>query len=408
LGAGEIGFESDTNKFKIGTGSTAWVSLPYASNVSPLTTKGDLYTYSTDNARLAVGANGETLVADSSTATGLRWQGDYAAGKNKFINGDFGIDQRQTSSTTSNGAYIFDRWGTVLSGGTVTYSKQTFTPGAAPVAGYEATNYLRAISSGQATGNYAAFSQNIEDVRTFAGQTVTVSFWAKAGTGTPNVGVRVRQFFGTGGSTAVATIATAQAITTSWARYSFTVAVPSISGKTIGTENTTALSLQIIFSDDTTFSSGVGIQNGTFEFWGLQIEGAQTASNFQTATGTKQGELAACQRYFAKSYQQQTAPATAAIQSSIVIVNSLDVVPNNNLLRSVSLPVVMRTAPTVTVYGYAGGSGKVSDGSGTDLAASSGSVQYAGDSGFTVYNAAAAITPSSGGFLFHYAASAEL
>jgi hypothetical protein len=30
LAAGEIGFESDTNKFKFGTGSTAWTSLSYA------------------------------------------------------------------------------------------------------------------------------------------------------------------------------------------------------------------------------------------------------------------------------------------------------------------------------------------------------------------------------------------
>jgi hypothetical protein len=30
LAAGEIGFETDTNKFKFGTGSTAWTSLPYA------------------------------------------------------------------------------------------------------------------------------------------------------------------------------------------------------------------------------------------------------------------------------------------------------------------------------------------------------------------------------------------
>ena len=40
---------------------------------SPLTTKGDLYTYSTSDTRLAVGTNGHTLVADSSEATGLKW-----------------------------------------------------------------------------------------------------------------------------------------------------------------------------------------------------------------------------------------------------------------------------------------------------------------------------------------------
>ena len=41
---------------------------------SPLTTKGDLHTYSTTDARLPIGANGTFLVADSATTTGLRWQ----------------------------------------------------------------------------------------------------------------------------------------------------------------------------------------------------------------------------------------------------------------------------------------------------------------------------------------------
>lgn len=35
LAAGELGVETDTNKFKVGNGSTAWASLPYA-------TKGDI------------------------------------------------------------------------------------------------------------------------------------------------------------------------------------------------------------------------------------------------------------------------------------------------------------------------------------------------------------------------------
>jgi hypothetical protein len=37
LAAGEMGFETDTGKFKIGTGSTAWTSLLYATDASDIT-----------------------------------------------------------------------------------------------------------------------------------------------------------------------------------------------------------------------------------------------------------------------------------------------------------------------------------------------------------------------------------
>jgi hypothetical protein len=55
------------------TGSAIFYDYIQAGAVSPLTTKGDLYTFSTSDARLGVGANGTTLVADSSEATGLKW-----------------------------------------------------------------------------------------------------------------------------------------------------------------------------------------------------------------------------------------------------------------------------------------------------------------------------------------------
>jgi hypothetical protein len=42
-------------------------------STSPLTTKGDIYTYSTTNDRLPVGVNGTVLSADSTQATGLKW-----------------------------------------------------------------------------------------------------------------------------------------------------------------------------------------------------------------------------------------------------------------------------------------------------------------------------------------------
>jgi len=223
-------------------------------NTAPVTAKGDLYTYSTVPAKLAVGSDGDTLLADSATSTGLRW-GDnlgYSAGKNKIINGDFAINQRAFTSTTTSSTYGFDRWFIGFVGGTVTYSTETFTLGTAPVVGYEATNFARVVTASQsANGDFAYLQQRIESVRTFAGQTVTVSFWAKASTGTPNVGVVLEQQFGTGGSSPVVTSGGTIAITTSWARYSKTITVPSIAGKTVGTGKV-ALNLGLMTSVGTT------------------------------------------------------------------------------------------------------------------------------------------------------------
>jgi hypothetical protein len=299
-----------------------------------------------DNSSLVKNGAQDIRALGDAIDTSLWNVGFGQAGKNKIINGDFAINQRaftSISSATMN-SYCFDRWLANGAGGTFAISSQAFTAGAAPVAGYEAATFLRGASSGQsAAGDYSVFQERIEDVRTFAGQTVTISFWAKASTGTPKIGVAMTQDFGTGGSpsAAVSTPVSGITISTAWVRYSATFAVPSISGKTVGTTTNGFLGLELWLSAGSTFNtraSSIGIQNNTIDVWGVQVEYGSKATPFETASGTIQGELALCQRYY---YQAAT--------GNTVILGGGFCLGTTELQAPIMFPVTMRTAPSLVI-----------------------------------------------------------
>lgn len=282
----------------------------------------------TSMADLLGGTSGQVLSKATNTDMDFTWTtpasgSAFVAGKNKIINGDFGIWQRGTSfSNPANGTYTADRWFVELDGTgfTRTISQQTFTPGTAPVAGYEGQFFYRWNNSVAGTGNTInALSTRLEDMRTFAGQTVTFSFWAKADAS------RVLNVYAyqqsTGGSGTVTTTVGTATLTTSWARYTMTVAIPSLSGITIGTNSN--LQIRIAMPTGTTM---------TCDFWGMQMEANSTATNFSTASQTIQGELALCQRYFQNTEFLSLchARATTTVEGSIMF------------------PVTMRVAPTLT------------------------------------------------------------
>jgi hypothetical protein len=277
------------------------------------------------------------------------WNIGYGqAGKNKIINGNFGIWQRGTSLVGAG--YIADRFQSVVTTTTVTQSQQAFTPGAAPVAGYESQYFYRAVTvTGGTAGSRALVQQAIEDVRTFAGNTVTVSFYAKAASGTPKIGVELAQVFGSGGSSAVTGIgATAVTISTSWTRYTVTASVPSITGKTIGTGSSLNVILWIdAGADFAARASSIGNQSGTFDIWGVQAEYGSKATPFQTASGgSPQAELAMCQRYY-----WRTANLNQRFGLSFVY-------NTTTAYGTISYPVEMRTSTiTLETTGTAGNYG---------------------------------------------------
>jgi hypothetical protein len=96
---GMMSYLKDTNATEYYSGS-AWVAL--GGSASPLTTKGDLYGYSTTNARVAVGTNGQVLTADSTAATGVAWASPNG-GMTSLASGS--MSGSQVSITGLSGSY---------------------------------------------------------------------------------------------------------------------------------------------------------------------------------------------------------------------------------------------------------------------------------------------------------------
>jgi len=312
------------------TAKGAWKAKPLTSLQTPASTTpplnpnaGDTWFNSTDATLYIYYNDGNTSQWVEARAP-ITSDGYYSP--NYIINGGFDIWQRGTSFSAAG--YTADRWNVVAaSGQTVAVSQQTFTPGAAPVVGYEGTYYSRIVWSGTPSG-YFWYNQKVEDVRTLSGQTVTLSFWAKASTATSALNSTIEFNMGTGGSGGVTLNGSALSITTSWARYSTTFTLPSMSGKTIGTNS--YLDVRLLQGN----SSVAGIN---IDIWGAQLESGAVATPFRRNANSLQGELAACQRYY------------QVISTSPADVNIMGVRESaTQFTATFWLPVTLRSIPTLT------------------------------------------------------------
>jgi hypothetical protein len=168
------------------------------------------------------------------------------------------------------------------------------------------TFFLRQTVSGQSTNAQFAFtSHTIEGVRSYAGQTITVLGWARRSSGSGNMAVEPFQSFGTGGSPSSAVLVTPQTVTltSSFAPFALTFAVPSISGKTLGTNANDYLGLNFwtsAGSDYNARTNSLGLQTIGVDLWGIHIkQGTHTTSAVDLYRQPELGpELARCQRYF--------------------------------------------------------------------------------------------------------------
>ena len=315
-----------------------------------------------------------------------------AAGKNKIINGNFGIWQRGTSGSmgSTGSTYLADRWAMyTASNGTVSRQSTNDTSNL-PFIQYCAR--VQRNSGETATGT-TAISQSIETINSipFVGKTVTLSFYARKGANFSGSSDILTSYIRTGtgtdqnalsagftGSTIIST--GSSTLTTTWQRFTYT-----------GTVGATATQLEVQFRYSATGTAGA---NDYFEITGVQLEEGSTVTAFQTATGNPASELAACQRYYWRATATgQVAVGTGATESS----TTAWIVINN--------PTTMRIAPTSVEYATL----TVSDSysytvdvtavSGIQFSPVAGRVTFTVASGLTQGRVAIGQTKSTGGYI---------
>ncbi len=289
-------------------------------------------------ATIAAASTAQTTASNAGTAAAnAQTTADSAlakTGRNRIINGSFDIWQNGTTFTGNE--YGADQWLHACIGTTHTVTRQQFTLGQTAVPGEPEYFCRTVVNSVGGASNYSVLFQPLEGVRTFAGQQVAVSFKAKANA-TRSIAIELLQKFGTGGSpsTDVTGIGASKvSIGTSWQEVTATITVPSISGKTLGTDNNDSLQLIIWFDAGSNFNSRtstLGQQSGTFDIAQVQIVPGPIATSFdRRPIGV---ELALCQRY----YWTRDTVEYVSYQAT-----------GNGFRQHIGFPVAMRAVPNIS------------------------------------------------------------
>lgn len=180
--------------------------------------------------------------------------------ENKIINPDFFWWQDGTSVSVSGTTYTASQWQAVQTTGTTTVTRQTFTPGQTDVTG-EPVYYLRVSRTVAEAASNEVLKTPLQGVDLFSGEDATFSVWLKAGSA-KTFRLLINQNFGSGGSSQSQVGQMDVSVTTSWQRFSFSTAMDSISGKTIGTSSYVSL---VIAEPPTLSTFTLDVANAKFE-----------------------------------------------------------------------------------------------------------------------------------------------
>ena len=270
--------------------STNGVKWALSPETDLVTTKGDILvaTAADTLARQGVGADGSVLMADSAQTNGIAWSTAQTSSRNAVINGGFDVWQRGTTfNAISNTNFCADRWWVVTDAtGTVNITQQAISS-----QGLGFTNCLRAERSAGTARWVVGTNLETSVVNRFKGKTVVMSFYVRKGSAfTANLDIvfgtkSTEARFGSNVDVTATTIANASINTTTFTRFTTTLAIPS---------GTAGLGFSVEFAA----ASQAGAANAFFEITGVQLEVGAVATPFEFEDyGTT---LSKCERYYQK------------------------------------------------------------------------------------------------------------
>lgn len=210
--------------------------------------------------------------------------------KNVIVDGRFDF-WFEGVSQTSSGYGSDTMWLNTNVGSTKVHTQESLVPGVdlrdVPTAKFFSRTVVTSVGG---ASNFARKEQKIENVGSFAGKRITLSFDAEVDSN-KNIAIEFNQNFGTGGSPSatVEGIGAQQVeiLSGSLARYEVTVDIPSLSGKTLGTNGDDYLHLLFWFDAGSSFDSRTGTlgqQSGTFDIAAIQLEEGIKSTNFKEET----------------------------------------------------------------------------------------------------------------------------
>ena len=297
--------------------------------------------------------------------------------RNRIINGDMRIDQRNSGSAWTGGGLSVDRWSMTTFGIASGFTQQRVS-----VADLQGYNYALRITIGASTlsgtGAYrlrhAIEGYNIADLYwgTSQGVPVTVSFWVK--TSVPGV---YTYYLGNKDTDTTASSTTAQYVTpftvfnaNAWEYKTITIPPPP-NGTSWSATNSLGISSCFIFYENNSsnvtstanwytnspvdwISSSVNLftnPNATWQITGVQLEKGTVATPFEFRPYAT--ELALCQRY----YQEMPNTNGGHFTGGGRLLAATNATSGTNTLTYLYFTTPMRAAPTPTYYGGGSASG---------------------------------------------------